>query len=429
MTTARMSSGPRSPLVALAALILIGCAAGPSASPQSSNAARTPTPKPQLPSPAASAGPVTTPATSTSGWQRLGTLGESLGLDGMAASPAGYVVLQGRRTVWFSADGASWTPTVLPFESKGTFDDQPLGASAITIAGGPDGFVAAGSYAYPPCDPEGRDGGPPACGVAPISWASTDGVTWKSSIKTVLPLDGKKLPAYSVFAHVWPAGDGWDAAVEVRAGMVNHGNMLLHSLDGVTWSRSKAAPLPDGISSRDIFAHGGVASGDGRRVHWQAQDESHQKTTLATSADGLAWTVVSGFDGKDVMIDAALGPDETGDGTWLLLGGDALGGRWWASNDLHSWRSGAMPITGFGAASVARSSGGYVAVGDRQPRVWSLTTAVSTDGTTWSTLEQLAELDSPVYVVAGPAGVIGVGRDFRSDGPGGAAWLWVDPGP
>lgn len=355
---------------------------------------------------------------------------------GIAASPRGYAVLQGT-IVSFSADGRAWTQSSLPFTSTSS-NGVALGAHANAIVGGRDGFVVVGGYDIKPCTNEQGAGGPPPCMVAPISWVSSDGITWTSSLPTPIPSTGSKLPPYSEIVQIWAAPNGWDAAVEARDSVRNHGNTLLHSADGLVWSRLKAPPLPDGSTSGDdVYSHGGIASAAGRRVVWQIIDPSEiTRTALATSADGVSWTSIPGFDGANAVVRVAMAPAGDGTAPWVLFG-DRYGPEshtivWWQSDDLQTWRSGTMTATGEpiqAIGAVGTWGDGYIALGTKPPDNYQdiPATWLSADGRAWNPVEVAdpSSLDGPVAMTDGPVGLIGVGTSET----GSIVWLGVGPTP
>jgi hypothetical protein len=365
------------------------------------------------------------------GWQRLGTIATSTQLGGIAAAPSGYVVLEFPRTVWFSPDGRAWTKSTLPFKS-GTSNGVRLRAWANEVAGGPGGFVVVGGNHQAPCTENTGVGGPPPCAVAPISWASSDGLTWRSSQSTLIPADGSALPDDSELVRAWPADDGWDASVEARDSVLYHGNKLLHSPDGLVWARTKAAPVPEGASSGDdIFSHAGVATSSGLRLLWQVRTVVvPTESWLSFMADGAGWTDVPGFDGTGAFVSVGLAPEDDSTGPWLILGtwfnGESHPLTSWFSQDLTTWKSGHLSTAGglaIGGSVLEHWADGYIAVGVEEDEHELPVTWLSADGTTWSTVvgPEPAPLDGPVFLTSGPAGLIGIGSR-----EGSTAWLGVN---
>jgi hypothetical protein len=424
--------------------VLAGCATAPSVAPSIAATDAVPATPGATITPGASptgAGSATqapsqVPPPATFSWTRIGTIPTLFGFTGIASSPAGYVVLESR-TVWFSTDGRMWTKSVLPFTST-TSNGVQLRAHVNAIAGGPGGFVVVGGYEHAPCSSISQgDGGPPACQVGPISWSSADGRNWKSSQPTHIPADGSALPAYDEIVGVWPAGDGWDAAVEARDSVLYHGNTMLHTVDGRTWNRLAPGPLPPGATTGDgVYAHGGVASTDGRRIEWQTRDKDvATESTLATSIDGSHWVDVPSFAGEGAYVGVLLGPEAGKAGPWLVLGNSSTSGRWWRSNDLVTWQMGATSFSGIpqaGIGALARLGDGYIALGVEQLEDYTTIriTLLSPDGATWTFVDATAASpepapeDAPALMADGPAGLLGIGNVDTSS----TIWLGVDLG-
>ena len=414
------------------ALVLVGCAGAPSAAPSAAPSVpatlAVPTATPLQPSilpPTVE--PTGDPSSPAIAWEPGGAFQMDGDLVGMAAGPQGYVVLALPRTAWFSTDGETWTSATLPFDG-GVSNGVELRAHANEVVAGPAGFLVVGGYDHGPCSASQGAGGPPQCDVSPIAWVSSDGITWRSTESQPLPSDGSDLPAYSEMVHAWSVGSGWDAAVEARDSVRYHGNTLLHSPDGLAWSRLEAAPLPSGAASGDaVSAHAGVGTGDSRRLVWQVLDDldwvaSPPQSTLATSSDGQSWEPISGFDGDGVIVRLGLGPD-AGSDRWLILGdmvdGDQLGTRSWVSDDLVAWRGSdvdgplarATPLS-----SVARWRGGYIVHGGDED-VPGIGIWLSPDGLVWTEVvgSTPAASDMPEFFATGPAGLLGVGEfDYRA---------------
>jgi hypothetical protein len=421
---------------ALVVLLLAGCTSvAPSGSPILSSPRTTPATTSIQPTASL---PIAIPtATATApgfAWQRLASIETTRDLAGIAASSAGYVVIERPRTAWFSRDGHSWTKSVLPFKTS-TSGRVTLNAWVNEIVGGPDGFVSVGSYDYLPCSQATGDGGPPPCARGPISWVSSDGLSWQSSLSGPIPSDGSKLPAYSELVSAWPAGGGWDAAVEARDSVVYHGNILLHSADGLAWTRLSAPPLPEGVSADRVYAHGGAASASGRRLVWQDYEEETGRVSLATSVDAQTWTEIPGIEGTGIFVRQALGPGGQAEGPWLLSGQAFSSGPRsyaWFSSDLATWRRTSL-IAAEGDADilwVERGGGGYIALGVYYDADGGMipTTWLSSDGTTWAEVAAPSSpADGPVHLAAGPAGLIGIGGGTADD-VGSTIWLGTSPG-
>ena len=245
-----------------------------------------------------------------------------------------------------------------------------------------------------------------------------------------IPTEGATLPAYDEIVAIWPAADGFDAAAEARDSVLYHGNTLLHTTDGRAWTRLTPAPLPDGVKSgEDIYSHAGVATADGRRIVWQTQEPMELLTTLSTSADGILWMRVPTVASTGAFIELALAPAVGSTGPWLLLGGSATGERWWRSDDMLNWQSDYVVFTGIpraGLSAITRLGGGYVAVGLEQFDDYTTipVTLTSRDGAHWAFVEGSvpAPQDGPIFMVDGPAGLVGIGTTDTAS----AAWLGTD---
>lgn len=368
------------------------------------------------------------------GWRRLASFPLPRHLIGIAASEAGYVVMSYPRTAWFSVDGRAWTSSELPFRPAtsrtvelqvGLDDGTELEATVNAIAGGPGGFLAVGSYSLPPCTGQFTPGGPPRCEILPVSWVSTDGRTWRSSIGTPVPADGSGLPRYSELARAWPAAGGWDAAVSVLADTpVHRGNGLLHSSDGLTWTRLAPAPLPDGAASGDdVYAHDGVATTNGRRLTWQVMHDGYGVPTaaLATSADGNTWTRVDGFEGAGVEVTFGLAPAVKDDPWWLagyVVAGENVSVKSWRSDDLATWTMTSLPVAPGnrdGLWALGRWAGLDIILGRASETSSSAGSWTTGDGMTWE-----AGTGSPRFMTAGPAGLVGA-----VDAEDGTATIWI----
>ncbi len=416
----------------LAALLLAGCVATPSAAPS------TPTPATSVPAtsipattvPGTPGPPLPTKVPAAFEWQRIGLFATNEDLGGIAAAPAGYAVLEYPRTIWASPDGRGWTKSELPFTTS-TSNGWDLEAHANAIVGGPDGFIVVGGYDHTPCRTEGGAGGPPPCDRKPIAWTSPDGRTWSSSVGSAIPADGSELPMYSEMVLIWAAAGGWDAAVEARSSVVNQGNTLLHSVDGLSWTRLISPPLPAGAHSAiEVNGHGGMGTATGQRVVWQRQEDG-PTSTLWSTEDGTEWSAVPAVDGTHTEMRFALAPNADGQ-PWLLVGGRYNEGQtlvWWRSDDRVAWRSG--PITPTeplmqALFAVAHLRDGFILLGsqDADSHPGRPTTWLSDDGMTWSTVGEfgLEPPDGPMWLADGPAGLIGVGH---RDG-GSSTWLGVD---
>ncbi len=254
-----------------------------------------------------------------------------------------------------------------------------------------------------------------------------DGLSWTSSIAIPLPLQNLASPDYREFTEVWPAAGGWDAAVRTADSPDPIGKELLHSADGLTWSRLAVPPTLAG--ALHVSGRGGAAVAD-RRVMWQVWDAKYPgpTSTLATSTDGRTWTSLDEFQGKGATVGHALAPDAGTTGPWLLAGDVYMGGSCsaviWSSLNLTTWQAATLTVPGAvsltAPSSLTRWSGGYITVAkwssNGQAASTNYATWVSTDGATWSAGPALPPTgaDGQAFLAVGPNGLLAVRQE---DGP------------
>jgi len=174
----------------------------------------------------------------------------------LTSGPTGVLIVVAMRidgkvtsTLWWSADGGSWTPVAMPAE---TFADADIHDVAAT----PSGFVAVGNE-----------------GDQAAAWHSVDGRRWEHAT-----IDGGSivLRAYATARGVLALGLGNDAA-NIRA---------WHSPDGRTWRES---PKVDTENGRPITRDGRLY------ILRQRSAAGSSVTELEATEDGLAWqTIASG---------------------------------------------------------------------------------------------------------------------------------------
>jgi hypothetical protein len=428
----------RSLAIVLAALTAAACGAEGPTSVQgtarpASSAALSPTPTEVTPS----AFPISSP-TGELRWNPLGAIadarfGRAVGFD------AGYVVIDGSPTIWFSPDGVDWRPVPAPL-----LDGVVVGLDSVAS----DGARVLVVGRYSPCLDFTPDLITPACRFRPISWVSDDGTTWRSSgfwTGPIGPEDGG-----SAFEAAWsvPAG-GWDAAQVLHAGdeFVGEGPALWHSDDGQSWFLLRGLPPAaecDAMLSAGYFW--GVADADGRRV---AREVSPCDGTvyLSTSTDGQRYERLETFPGTGEWIGEGLAPVDSG--PWMFLaGGYSLAraglGDWadgseavvWASADLLDWTTSVLPVPPDTVASVvtavAHGAARYVATGRaRGPGTVPLQaiTWLSPDGTTWRLADARPATDESPFIdaaVDGPAGMVGLACGDRDCEAGTTVWRLDD---
>jgi hypothetical protein len=352
----------------------------------------------------------------------------------MAGTPRGYVVAvdaSDAHRVLFSRDLSTWKAITLPMDAEPA--DRPWPVRLRAVAAGQAGFLAVGAYQSEPCaGGNAGDGGLPVCEIHPVAWVSSDGLTWRSSAGTKLPLTGD-LGTYAEFSAAWAVGDGWDAAVESSVGPEPHGNDVLHSTDGVHWTRLVAPPLPDGAdAAADVESHGGADLRDGGRLLWQVSwPEGSPQTNLLRSPDGADWEALGVLPGGTASVVGAVGPYYFKD-SWLLAGesehDEGPRAAVWTSGDLRAWSRGLLPDPPGSSWStitaVADWGVGYIAVGTWAGAARTSATWLSPNGSDWG-LVPAADggfpRNGPVYLANGPQGLAGVGFD-RDTGEDAQVW-------
>lgn len=349
----------------------------PASSAASESASPTPT---QVSSPTA-----TEPA--RLGWRRIGTL-DNFRLRGLIGFDDGYVAYgttypEGWPGAWFSADGASWAQVELPSEASCPANAQ---ASLDTGAGATNGsaVVLLGV----------------ACDGAWMTWASSDGRTWRESV--LGPQRGDVNEGRVQAA----AGGSWDLF------LTGSSMTMRQSTDGVAWG-----PARDIGSKPSACCFKAGTTSDGTRLL------GDHLGWLVRSDDGTSWQDVvppyrppspggAGNVGTD-WLRGIVSPTDADAAPWILHTtrlndeGDA---STWTSFDLETWEEGSVPLDEVLHMTATRF--GYVATGvDRCVEEPCPATARqqfrSPDGRAW------AALDSSVHafeITDGPAGVIALGR-------------------
>jgi len=358
-------------------------------------------------------------------------------LTGLAASELGYVLVAGP-TVWYSPDALDWTASSLPFppeaaataglagiarqaDIRGGTADRARGDTHTTaVAGGPAGFIVVGGYAHEPCRTGPLvPGGPPECAIAPISWASSDGVTWQSSLGATMPLEEAATPDYREFESVWPAAGGWDGSVQTADAVVATSMDLLHTADGLAWTR---LPTPPGEPRPTVWSSQpgrGGAFRAGWRILWQVWNGVGQDVTaLAAMPPGGEWLDVAAFDGGGAAASAALAPARAA-GLWLVAGTGTVAGLhlplvWTAASPTGEWSTTIVRSpdgTPTRLLGLARWSGGVILVVG-----WRASAASAEVGRTWVSRDGYEWVPGPdvpmaaavgnTLVASGPAGVV-----------------------
>lgn len=422
----------RAGVATLVAVVLAGCTAGSppgSASPTSS--VSTPSGPPASPapsgatpsdgvspSPAQSIPPSPSPAVGSAAWTEVaridGATEQGRVLVGFAG---GYLAIvpddrHGPPEVRHSVDGRSWQtielPAPYPVISPGP-DSVPEWARPTYAATDGTAVVLVGGYAHLPCDWTSDTGGGPRCPLSPISWVTTDGTTWRSSLPLMEACEqsGAKSRQGCAFSAVWSVPDGWETAMAYIQGESAEQREIWHSPDGTVWDHRADLDSTDPVPLVVVGADGHrllereeqVCTGDGD-CSWPRQ--------LLRSDDGIAWLDAAEPDASARVTDG-VGPRRTA-GPWILTGLMDCRTRCvpasWTSSDLSAWTERPLPgAAGLDASTVrvVASDAGYalVASGGEGHGSW-----LSSDGVTWQAVE-----DAPAVttIAEGPAGVIGFG--------------------
>jgi len=239
----------------------------------------------------------------------------------------GLLVAVGRT----SRDGFSWTRSV-----------GDLGCAVIsTVTRFGSGFVAFGNRS--PNDTPAIGGQPQgAC-----EWVSSDGLSWK-------PVDLPKavFPDTAGVASV-SAGPGGLIAVGSAAGPERSVAALWHSSDGRTWTRLAGPGATDWLSL-DMA----LPAGPGLVV---LGTEGHGNAWLATSADAITWAAAAA-PGEGTL---SGGPSLASGSAGFIFGGFPMNASpssaiAWLSVDGVSWQPAPTLPSGLDYRSVAADAGGFV---------------------------------------------------------------------
>jgi hypothetical protein len=241
-------------------------------------------------------------------WTKVNLSGAPLmfagGSEGTVAVTTTGTGTAGRQTsTWFSADCTNWSRVTLP---------GPSGASANAVAAFGAGFAAVGSVGP-------VDGGPT---TKPLAWWSRDGQHWTAAT----------VPASPGFAfyYVFAGPDGLFGET-TDPGVTPGATDLWTSTDGRTWKPQPASLDPLGIQStgEGVGNPNGGFAGDGNRLRLFGNRtfDGTAPNEFWTSSDATHWTKVS-ISGPDtstvlasdtvnafLMRDGVLFSDVTG--TWF----------------------------------------------------------------------------------------------------------------
>jgi hypothetical protein len=288
---------------------------------------------------------------------------------------------------------------------------------------------------FNPNPPEGIVGAPPTTEI----WRSADGVAW-TRVDSMSWYEAWYEAVIDAVVRPYP--DGWDPAqhdlplgvvdvVSGSGGLVAIGNsfgdeamapIILHSIDGLSWT---SAELPSGSQSallNAVAAHGDRFVITGATGVWT--DPATATAAAWYSDDGVTW-VEATVEPSDIGLETAaeFGPLWAAeDGLFTCRGNREMGaGGWrymdgWLSNDGTSWRYSPQPGPHPGCDWSASDGIRIVSLGPRDhpaPMPWPGVTGASssTDGVEWQPLELSSTITDRLerfWVV--PEGVIYAGE-------------------
>jgi hypothetical protein len=349
---------------------------------------------------------------------------------GLAGAAAGYALLQSQRLIRFSADGKGWQRVVLPFKASTSSIGTPLDAFANTIVSNGSSFLVLGAYQHEPCVAQQGDGGPPPCKTSPLSWVSSDGLHWASSLEFALPTKDDGKPELGEFIGAWWTGIAWIAAAQLRDSPVYEGNTLLRSTDGRHWTRLPALPHLAEIPANQLpVDHGGVSTSATSSVVWQVWYSGQTEvTTLSRLDNEQTWSVIGDFRVENGRPSLGVGAGPAPE--FALLAGIVYSGPatptfWPLQEDPIQAVPLLLPAEGSQPrfVSLDRHAGAYVAAilieldGLASPGVWA-----STDGFRWTQVggEAINQEIGNLAMAEGPAGLLLVGQKPES-----GAYVWV----
>lgn len=368
------------------------------------------TPAPPSP-PAVAATAVPLPAGAA--WQRLGAIGDHVGVAGVLVFQGRYLAYGQDATslpwVWTSSTGDTWQATKLgqmiqPCPEYAEDQDSQVRRGAT------DGHIVTlvgQEYAL--------DAQP--CGTQrAASWVTDDGSTWQRGHG--FGGDG----SYAQSMNVWAAGGGWEALAWMGS---DRRQTLWRSADGLSWAGRGPLDVPETLSATIS------AAADGTRVMVVRNDEggSEEETfglrggesRLRFSLDGTTWTDVAyDFNAQGpAYLQVAVDKDPATGNAWIVFGGrnDGTPATIWRSTDLVHWQSVTFPRADVSA--LTWSQFGYIAMGSdigcgdggECPPTDPPGMYLSPDGLGWTPLE--ADLEAYTFI-DGPAGLLAIDGESRA---------------
>lgn len=351
-------------------------------------------------------------------WTSLGATGLELMSVTTALEFAGAYIVVGYDDVGLfhvarSVDGKAWSMISIDQLVAPCAGWEPRPASNVYAAAA-DGrhavLAGAGHAANGPCD-----------AVQAVAWVTDDGVTWRRS-------EGfGARDNLGVATAVWPIEGGWEILVESG---IDGQRSIWRSSDGMRWQQVEivlAAGTP-GVAVTIGAAPGGLRlmsqfNGQVGSVEVLAGLRAGE-SRLEESIDGAVWRNV----GLTLPLNRGLEPggivpplpDRAPNWLLMTVGWEAPPVTF-VSPNLVDWEHATFPRDTIARVAITRY--GYVAVGSTHCPPGSGSECqpapaqyLSTDGLTWRPFETSV---GDIFVVDGPAGVIGVSRS--------AGNVWVLP--
>lgn len=170
----------------------------------------------------------------------------------------------GEPVAWTSVDGVAWQRQAIP-----VFGDGGIAERVMTVAAGPQGYVAAGSVGPELLDRHAR------------FWTSADGIEWQPVPDDPVAFANAEVRAVTAFQ------DGFVAVGVLGTMQDRTGAVAWTSPDGVTWTRADDPAFDGGIAIAVVAApFGGLVA--------VGSDLDRREAVAWTSPDGRSWTRAPG---------------------------------------------------------------------------------------------------------------------------------------
>jgi hypothetical protein len=402
----------RVPLVV--ALVVAACspAASPSLTPMSPTVTPSPTAAASSPaSPSPSVSPVVT------GWQLVPDQPSLSGLGELT-----QVVWTG--SLFIAAGPGTGGQAFLDSPDGRTWHLQPTLGQSVNVSGlavGRGGLVAVGTDA-----------------TGPMSWHSTDGLTWTAAAIPAAP----DVPGDAIgVAAVSTAGDGWIAMgtenqpCEIDCDLAIDRAMVWVSADAVHWARQPDSPVLRRAAMTAVVRGGSGFVAVGRAPRDPASMTFPADAVVWTSADGQAWSRVpdSPVFQAPVGTDQSFGAGMTGVaagpeglvavGTVLTQGAIGSALAWWSA-DAQTWSRAEGERFLYGQLfTVATVPGGFLATGPSGEQsclggIWS-----STDGRSWACVASDPSFQGFAPYAAAASSAVEVVVGLTTAPPKSAVWV------